>query len=154
MAARRRTRKSAPRRRRSSGVNVVNAAQSLIVMNATTRALFGVGALQFATQGWLTEKTTGAQGGAGNSWTISASELLGGLTGMGFGQSGAAPWTNDMAGLKAAMERNLKQYGPQAIATVVLAPAAFKVAKKLTSKPRADANRLLKMAGLNTVVKV
>jgi hypothetical protein len=37
---------------------------------------------------------------------------------------------------------------------MIIVPAAFKVGKKLTSKPRSDANRLLKMTGLNTVVKV
>jgi len=154
MAARRRTRKPATRRRRSTGVNVVNAAQSLIIMNAATKALFGVGAVQFATQGWLTPKTTGAMGGAGNSWTLSASELLSGLTGGGFGMSGSNQWTNDMAGLTAAIKKNLETNGGQALATMVVVPVAFKVGKKLTSKPRSDANRLLKMTGLNSLVRV
>lgn len=132
----------------------MNAAQSLIIMNATTKALFGVGAVQFATQGWLTPKTTGAMGGAGNSWTLSASEILSGLTGGGFGQSGQGGYTNDMAGLTKAIKRNLEVNGGQALATMIFVPAAFKVGKKLTSKPRADANRLLKMAGLNSLVKV
>ncbi|MFZ9048868.1 MAG: hypothetical protein ACO20Y_08815 [Poseidonia sp.] len=123
-------------------------------MNATTKALFGVGAVQFATQGWLTPKTTGAMGGAGNSWTLSASEILSGLTGGGFGQSGQGGYTNDMAGLTKAIKRNLEVNGGQALATMIFVPAAFKVGKKLTSKPRADANRLLKMAGLNSLVKV
>jgi len=133
---------------------VVNAAQSLIIMNAATKALFGVGAVQFATQGWLTPKTTGAMGGAGNSWTLSASELLSGLTGGGFGMSGSNQWTNDMAGLTAAIKKNLETNGGQALATMVVVPVAFKVGKKLTSKPRSDANRLLKMTGLNSLVRV
>lgn len=132
----------------------MNAAQSLIVMNATTKALFGVNAYQFATQGWLTPKTSGAMGGAGNSWTLSASEILSGLTGGSFGQSGQGVWTNDMAGLSAAIKKNLEANGAQAVATMIIVPAAFKVGKKLTSKPRADANRLLKMTGLNSMVKV
>ena len=132
----------------------MNAAQSLIVMNATTKALFGVGAVQFATQGWLTPKTTGSMGGAGNSWTLSASELLSGLTGGSFGQSGSGPWTDNMAGLQAAIKKNLEANGGQALATMIFVPVAFRVGKKLTSKPRADANRLLKMAGLNSLVKV
>lgn len=159
MAARKRSRKTTPRRRRSQGVNLVNAAQSLIVMNATTKALFGVNAVQFATAGWLTASPGGgtlANAGPGNSWGITAKELVQGLTGTGkgFGQSGTGPWTNDMDGLIAAMKNNLSHHGAQAVATMIVVPAAFKVGKKLTSKPRADANRLLKMTGLNTVVKV
>ena len=132
----------------------MNAAQSLIIMNATTKALFGTGAFQFATQGWLTPKTPGSAGGAGNSWTLSASEILSGLTGGGFGQSGQGGYTNDMAGLTKAIKRNLQLHGGKSLAAMVFVPVAFKVGKDLTRKPRADANRLLKMTGLSTVVKV
>lgn len=132
----------------------MNAAQSLIVMNATTKALFGTGVMQFATEGWLTAKTPGNVGGAGNSWTLSAAEIFSGLTGGGLGQSGKQGYSNDMAGLTKAIKRNLELNGGQALATMVFVPVAFRVGKKLTSKPRADANRLLKMTGLNSLVKV
>lgn len=132
----------------------MNAAQSLIIMNATSKALFGTGAVQFATEGWLTAKTPGNVGGAGNSWTLSAAELFQGLTGGGLSQSGQQGYTNDMAGLTKAIKRNLELNGGQALATMIFVPVAFKVGKKLTSKPRSDANRLLKMAGLNSLVKV
>lgn len=159
MAARKRSRKTTTRRRRSQGVNLVNAAQSVIILNATTKALFGLDAVTFATAGWLKPSPGGGTLTApmpGNSWGITAKELLQGLTGTGkgFGQSGSGPWSNDMAGLQAAIKNNLSNYGAQAVATAVIVPAAFKVGKKLTSKPRADANKLLKMTGLNTVVKV
>lgn len=151
----RRSRKPATRRRRSrQGVNLLDAAQSLVIANATTQALFGTTLVNFATQGWLTQKTPGNVGGAGNSWTLSASEIFGGLTGGGFGQSGQGGYTNDMAGLKKAIMRNLELNGGKSLATIVFAPVAFKVAKDLTKKPRSDANKLLKMTGLNTVVKV
>lgn len=137
----------------------MNAAQSFILMNAATRALFGLDAVAFATNGWLTQP--GPSGGLGNpgganSWGITAKELVQGLTGTGkgFGQSGVAPWTNDMAGLRKAIMNNLEYQGPQALATMIFVPVAFKVGKQLTAKPRRDANKLLKMAGLNSVVKV
>jgi len=159
MAARRRTRRKTTRRRRSQGVNLVNAAQSLIILNASTKALFGLDAVTFATAGWLTGNQGGgtlANPGPGNSWGITAKELVQGLTGTGkgFGQSGSGMWSNDMAGLQAAIANNIKNNGAQAVATMVLVPAAFKVGKKLTMKPRRDANKLLKMTGLSTVVKV
>ncbi len=154
MARRKSSRKMTRRRSKASGINVVNAAQSLIIANATTMALFGTGALQFATQGWLTPKTTGSMGGAGNSWTLSAAELFQGLTGAGFGQSGTAPWSNDVGGLKTAIQKNLRDHGGQAIATMIFVPAAFKMGKKLTTAPRRDLNRILKSTGLSSVVKV
>ena len=159
MAARKRSRKTTTRRRRSQGVNLVNAAQSVIILNATTKALFGLDAVTFATAGWLRPSPGGgtlASPMPGNSWGITAKELVQGLTGTGkgFGQSGSGAWSNDMDGLVAAMKNNLSNHGAQAVATMVFIPAAFKVGKKLTSKPRADANRLLKMTGLNSVVKV
>ena len=154
MAKRKSSRKMTRRRSRASGLNVVNAAQSLIIANATTKALFGVGAVQFATQGWLTPKTTGAMGGAGNSWTLSATELFQGLTGAGFSQSGTAPWTDDVDGVKNAITHNLRKNGGQAIAAMIFVPAAFKLGKKLTTAPRRDLNRILKSTGLSSVVKV
>ena len=135
----------------------MNAAQSVIIANATTRALFGLNAFDFATAGWLRP----APGGGslttpmpGNSWGLSASELVTGAFGGGFGQSGNGPWTNDGAGVMNAIKNNLKYNGATALGTMILVPAAFTIGKKLTAKPRRDANKLLKMAGLNTVVKV
>jgi len=159
MAARRTRRKASTRRRKAQGVNLVNAAQSLIILNASTKALFGLDAIQFAGGGWLLPNKGGGglgNAGPGNSWGITAKELVQGLTGTGkgFGQSGVGRWSNDFDGLKEAMKNNLSYHGAQAVATMVLVPAAFKVGKKLTMKPRRDANKLLKMTGLSTVVKV
>jgi len=158
MAARKSRRKTT-RRRRKQGINLVNTAQSLIIANAATKALFGLDAVQFAAGGWLLPNSGGGtlgSAGPGNSWGITAKELLQGFTGTGkgFGQSGSGPWTNDMAGLRHAVKNNLSYHGGQAIATMIAVPIAFTVGKKLTAKPRRDANKLLKMAGLSTVVKV
>lgn len=145
--ARQTRRKSAPRRRTKQGVNLINAAQSYVVASATTKALFGTELMPFLTEGWLTPTTDATN----NSWELSLYELGRGMLTGSFGQS--ASWGNSPAGVVKAMKYNLKN-NPQAVATLLVAPAAFKVAKKLTAKPRRDANRLLKMTGLNTVVKV
>lgn len=147
MATRSRKRKSAPRRRTKQGINLINAAQSYVVASATTKALFGTDLMPFLTEGWLTPTSEATN----NSWELSLYELGRGFLGGSFGQS--ASFGNNPAGVLKAMKMNLKN-NPQAIATLVVAPAAFKVAKKLTARPRRDANRLLKMTGLNTVVKV
>lgn len=147
MATRSRKRKSSPRRRTKQGVNIINVAQSYVVASATTKALFGTDLLPWLTEGWLTPTTDATN----NSWELSAYELGRGMLTGSFGQS--ASFGNNAAGVMKAVKMNLKN-NPQAVATLLVAPAAFNVAKKLTARPRRDANKLLKMAGLNTVVKV
>lgn len=155
MARRTRSKTKTRTRRRSSGVNVVNAAESLVLANAASRMLFGTGIVQFATEGWLRPATPGASYGSGNSWTLSAAELVQGALGGGFGQSGKGGYTNDLAGIGLAMKTNLKANGVQSVATFIVAPIAFKMAKKVLRKPLlTPMNKALKMSGLNSVVKV
>ena len=144
MAARRKMKKT-QRRRKPQGVNLLNAAQSFVVANAGTKAFFGTNLVPFLTEGWLTGKSDATN----NSWELSMAEIFSRLTGEVGGMSPS--W--DQRGIMGAIKYNLRN-NPQALVTLVAAPAAFNVAKKLTAKPRRDANKLLKMAGLNTVVKV
>lgn len=152
MAARR-SRKSAPRRRRSKqGVNLINAAQSYIVASAATQAFFGTQLAPFLTEGWLVKRGPATD----NSWEMSAAEIVTGLLGGGFGTytGGSSPYTGGTGDILLAVKRNLKTNGAKAVGVAIGAPIAFKLAKDLTKGPRRDANKLLKMAGLNTVVKV
>ena len=143
-------------------LNVLNAAEKVIVANAATRAVFGLPVDEFLLGGWSGIKSRGtgtlANPGVNNSWGITAQELIQGIVPggvMGFGQSGQGRWSNDGAGLVAAIKNNMQQQGPQAITTMILAPVGFKVAKRLLGKPLINpANRLLKQAGLATVVKI
>ena len=159
MAARR-GRKKTQRRRKKRGLNLVNTAQSYIVASAATRALFGTDLASFATQGWLTPKTAGQSNsdmslsGAGSSWSISASELVMGMFGQGFGQSGRSQWTNDAMGLSTAIKLNLQRNGARSLGTIIAVPIAFTIGKKLTASPRRDINKFLKMGNLSSVVKV
>ena len=134
-------------------LNVLNTAQSLVIANAATKGLFGTDVASFALDGWARPMTPGSN----NSWELSAAELIKGMIpgGMGFGQSGQHAWTNDASGVIAAMRRNLQVHGGQAVATMIVAPIAFKAAKRVLGKPLINpANRLLKQAGLATVVKI
>jgi hypothetical protein len=153
MARRRTTRKTTRRRATKPMLNVLNTAQSLVVANAATKALFGTDVASFALDGWARPATSATN----NSWELSAAELVKGMIpgGMGFGQSGQHAWTNDASGVLAAMRRNLQVNGGQAVATMIVAPIAFKAAKRVLGKPLINpANRLLKQAGLATVVKI
>lgn len=145
MAARRRGKKST-RRRSKQGINLLNAAQSYVVASSATKAFFGVELVPFLTEGWLTNKTTNTD----NSWELSMSELINRTI---MGGTGSMGGTWNTGGIPMAIKHNLRK-NSGAIATMILAPVAFNAAKKITAKPRRDANKLLKMAGLNTVVKV
>jgi len=74
--------------------------------------------------------------------------------GGGLGQSGQQGYDNGLGGLSLAIRKNLKANGGKAIMTAIAVPVAFNVVKKITAKPRRDTNKLLKMAGLSSVVKV
>jgi len=162
MAARRKTRKT---RRRSPKpmLNVANAAQTVIVANAATTAFFGTTLDNFLLDGWARPATGNRSpgsyaGGSNNSWEISMAELVTGLIpgGMGFGQSGQGMWTNDASGLLAAVKRNIQSpAGRTALATMVFAPVAFKVGKKVLAKPLINPiNKQIKSLGLGTLVKI
>jgi len=102
--------------------------------------------MPFLTEGWLTNKTTATD----NSWELSMAEIINRTV---MGGSGAMGGNWDAGGIPKAIKHNLRT-NSGALATMILAPVAFNAAKKITAKPRRDANKLLKMAGLNTVVKV
>ena len=156
MAARRRTTRRKTTRRRSPKpmLNVADAAQTVIVANAATTAFFGTDLQSFLLDGWARPATTSTN----NSWELSMAEIVKGLIpgGQSFGQSGQGQWSNDVGGLLNAVKYNLaKQKGQQALATMIFAPIAFKVGKKVLAKPLINpVNRGLKQLGLASVVKV
>jgi hypothetical protein len=86
--------------------------------------------------------------GAGNSWTFSAQELIQGMVTGDFGMSSS--W--EAQGVKAAFEKNLREYGMSTLVTVLATPILFKVGKRILNKPIIlPANRLLRSAGIREV---
>jgi len=57
-------------------------------------------------------------------------------------------------GVMGAVQKNLKDNGAQAVATVVLAPVAAKLVKRLARGPIRDMNKLLKMSGVQSATGV
>jgi len=140
------TRQTTTRRRRSSkAVNLTNTAETLLVANAVVKGFTGSNLREFID---LSPR------GANGSNQLTLGELIGG---QGFGQAtsyaGGAGGT--LEGLMTAVKYNLSQNGTSMLATVILAPMAFKFGKKLLAKPIIrPANRMLKMAGVSGSVKV
>lgn len=155
-----RGKKKAPRRRGPRRISLIDVGASFIVANAGTRAFFGTGVIPFLTEGWITDSTTGwmsrapAATGSGQSYTLSLAELVKGMIpgGESHGASGYS-W-NDMTGLRAAVARNVREFGPQAIATTIAVPIGAKLLKRIAKKPIADANRMLKWSGVQSALGV
>ena len=157
MARRRTTRRKTSRRRSPKPMlNVANAAQTLVVANAATTAFFGTRLDNFLLDGWARPMQGNTApgsyaGGTNNSWELSMAELVKGVIpgGQGFGI------TNGL-GVFGNIRRNLQTVqGQQALATMVFAPIAFKVGKKILAKPLINpVNKGIKSLGLASVVKL
>jgi len=157
MARRRTTRRKTTRRRSPKPMlNVANAAQTIVVANAATTAFFGTRLDNFLLDGWARPMqgnyAAGSYaGGSNNSWELSMAELVKGVIpgGQGFGI------TNGL-GVMGNIKRNLQTaQGQQALATMVFAPIAFKVGKKLLAKPLINpVNKGIRQLGLGSVLKV
>ena len=76
----------------------------MIIGDAATKALFGMGVIPFFTEGWLTPQSPASI----NSWQLSAAELVKGLVpgGASYGMSGEGDWTNNTAAVGRAMMKN------------------------------------------------
>ena len=136
------------RSRKKQPIKLSSIAQQYIIANAITRGVAGTNLVPFLTEGWLTDKTEGSSMGAGNSWTFSAQELIQGMVTGDFGMSSS--W--EAQGVKAAFEKNLREYGMSTLVTVLATPILFKVGKRILNKPIIlPANRLLRSAGIREV---
>jgi hypothetical protein len=105
--------------------------------------LFGTDVIPFLTQPWLMPYTPATSDGAGNSWSISLSELL--TPGMGMSSAWQAK------GLGGAVKKNLRDNGPMAIGTIIGAALINKGLRKVGVYR--SANRLIRSAGLGAAIK-
>jgi hypothetical protein len=149
-------RKKPTRRRAPKRMSLINLGVSFAVADAATKAFAGTNLLAFATEGWLTDVTSGSPGpgatGSGSSWTFSAAELVRGLIpgGAGFGMS--TVWQD--RGMWAAVQQNFRDHGAMAIGTAVAAPLAGKLLRRVARAPIRDANKLLKWSGISSALGV
>jgi len=87
--------------------------------------------------------------GSETSYALSLAEIVKGLIPGGAG-SGAESYSRDgFTGMRAAIAANTRQWGPMAVATVVITPIATKLLKRIARKPIADANKMLKWSGVS-----
>ena len=161
--ARRRTRKT--RRRRSTGVNLLNAAELYVQTSILTQGMFNANVLQFNT-GKTPQVGPGTVGVVGNAYkpsstdsVITLPELLGmdpqsttlvGSSGYRLGIKGSS-FAADPSAALATISANVRMNAGQMIIQTVGTRAAFAVAKKLTTKQRSMMNKGFKAIGLREV---
>ena len=143
--------KRKPARRTQTNLSLTGVAQTYIVGSALSRATFGMDLGPFLLEGWATPhskaKTTGSMVGMGSGWTqgISLAELI--EIAVPGGQSAGINSTNTLPKM---IKANMKQFGPAAIGTAIVAPVAFRMGRRLLSRSglTRTANKAFKMTGL------
>lgn len=163
--ARRKSRKSRPSRRRTSGLNVVNAAQTYLQTAIVTQAAFRTTPIEFVTgvtsvnrtkkaspnlTYTITENLVGYQPALDGSM-ITLPELLGidstGKDGVAVPFGGL----NTMANIRSNIIANGGYAKP--IVQTILLNGGFAIGRKVFSRQRSLLNKAAKMSGLNSMVR-
>jgi len=133
--------KAKARRRTNKSINILNVAESLVLANVVTEGMFNAGIKDFVFGTRDGKYVAGADGGA----RLTLPELLG----IGKGAVGGTYGTQKgFTNLQETLMTNFKNNGIQIATGLIFIPIGFQVVKKLTSKPRATTNRLLKNVGI------
>ena len=134
----RRKSKAKPRSRTAKNINVLNIGESALLANAVTQGLFNVNLVDFV-------RGTKNYGGDGSS-VMSLPELL------GFGSAKFGGNYGTGRSFQTQIVSNFKTNGMTMATSLIVIPIGFRIASKLTKKPRATANKMLKMTGLGVKV--
>jgi hypothetical protein len=144
----RRKSKAKPRSRTAKNVNVLNIAESALLANAVTQGLFNSNLKDFVMGTQNGVYNAGADGG--NRLTLP--EILGIGPKVAFGGNYGANPMKGFENFSSAVMTNAKANFMTMGTSLILIPIGFTVASKLTKKPRATTNKLLKMTGLGVKV--
>lgn len=152
-------RKSKPKRRRDTALSLTGTAEAIMLANVGTRAAFNLSAWDWVTDGW-TAASSGSATGAGQ---LSLHEMIYGnqsyitpftiYTPGGQPTSGGGLTSVTTPNMDIVVE-NIKQNWAPALIQSVAIPVGFRVGKKLLRRPIAMGNKLLKQAGLRSMVKI
>lgn len=161
--AKRKSRKT--RRRRSTGFNLLNAAELYVQTSILTQGMFNANVLQFIT-GRTPVVGPGTTGVLGNAYSPSSTDsviTLPELLGMDATAStligpsgykmrvGGGSFAADPSAALATISSNVRMNAGQMIIQTVGTRAAFAVAKKLTTRQRSMVNKGFKAIGLREV---
>lgn len=138
MATKRRVSRKTTRTRRKSGMSVIGLAETYLLTNVMTQAMFRTNPVQFLTAGNLD-----------GSGYITMRELL--------NPRGRFYDRPDLGGVQGAsyyIGENLKAQGGKAIVQMIAIPLMFKIGRKLGQPAITRTNKLLKDVGIGSTVKL
>ena len=143
----RRSKKKATRRSKSNGISLIGAAETFMLLNVASNALFRNGVV-----GFLSGPSTGAASG---TYSITLRELMGQYgkeAGRVYGPT--ASGNNHAQTYAGAIGYNLKQNWLSAAGQMILIPIGFRLGKSLARPAIARTNRLLSKGGIAKTVKL
>jgi len=137
----RRSSKNKRRRKKFTGINLLNAAEAYGQVSIWTQASMRVSPIEFI-----------MGGSGGSSYAITLPELAN--TVFEGGRGGVAQNATQADNALEVIGYNLKNNWVDATLKSVLFSGSFAIGKKVTKKPRAAANKLLRDFGLGDLVRV
>jgi hypothetical protein len=144
----RRKSKAKPRSRTTKNVNILNIAESALLANAVTQGLFNTNLKDFVMGTRDGAYVAGKDGGS----RLTLPEILGVGKHVAFGGNyGSKPQVGFENFSSAVMTNAKNNFLPMTVQLIGI-PLGFTLASRLTKKPRASANKLLKMAKLGVKV--
>ncbi len=144
----RRKSKAKPRSRTAKNVNILNIAESALLANAVTQGLFNTNLKDFVMGTRDGAYVAGFDGGS----RLTLPEIFGVGSKVAFGGNYGAKPSVGFENFSSAVMTNAKNNFMTMGTSLILIPIGFTVASKLTKKPRATTNKLLKMTGLGVKV--
>jgi hypothetical protein len=152
-------RKQKKTRRRDTAISITGLAESILIANVGTVAAFNLNLKDFIMDGW----TAGSTGLATHPNQLSLHEIIYGnasqtstvqLYNPGTGGTTSQSVTLTPGSNLEVITQNLRNNWVPALIQGTLIPVGFRVSKRVLRKPIAQANKLLKQAGLRSMVKV
>ena len=146
-------RKKKKSRRRDTAISVTGLAEAVMLANVGTKAAFNLSAYEFITDGWGQGSSSATGYGQ-----ISLYEMIYGNT-VRMAALPSAGGSGYTTGLSAQSNTdvvisNLQNNWMPALVQSVAIPVGFRVGKRLLRKPISMGNKLLKQAGLRSMVKI
>jgi hypothetical protein len=144
----RRKSKAKPRSRTAKNINILNLAESALLANAVTQGLFNSNLKDFVFGTRDGAYVAGRDGGD----RLTLPEIFGVGSKIAFGGNYGSNPQVGFENFSSAVMTNAKNNFMTMGTSLILIPIGFTVASKLTKKPRATTNKLLKMTGLGVKV--
>lgn len=140
-----RKKKQTKRRRNNSAISLSGLAEGIMIANVGTQAAFNTNAWDFITAGTTLNPSTKWTGQGSN--VISLKELI------VWPSSATGGAYAGMTSSQVVMD-NLKKNAVNAGLQALIIPVGFRLGRRLLRRPISMGNRLLKQAGLRSVVRI